>query len=113
MSSYAEILDDPLIKVLDKDEAEGVFDIRLLPLKTRITIDVGLCEVARQPRFLMTHAMHTPIQAFPHKSGNVYASTRRSALNKALLYLTMHYKMALNKGYKPKESWLVPWETCD
>lgn len=107
-----EVLDDPLIEIVNSDLAECTFDIRLRPLTTIVTIDVGWNDEFGQPRFLITHALHTPLQADPHKTNAVSATTRRAALSKALLYLTIEYRAAMNAGYEPEESWLVPWATA-
>ena len=97
--------DDPLIKVLSRNDDEGLYKVLLGDIETIITIKLEFKD--GWFRFFRDYNVSTPNQAgVYYGSRNAFASPAL-ALAEALAGLTTFYEIAIDDGHQPNEKWLV------
>lgn len=101
-------LDDELITVVSRNDSVGLFVILLGELETEITIELNRHLDSDMTKFQVSHAIKTPKQAGPYRTGAPYGDYPAYALHKAITGLTQYYKDAVKEGHKPTEDWLLP-----
>ncbi len=85
------------------DDSE--FVITLGALLTPITIEIT--PKGEYWGFLVSHAIHTPLQAGPYWTSRPFDDTPQDALRRAITGLESYYNQAVSHGYTPSENWLV------
>jgi hypothetical protein len=103
-------LEDDLVTVVERDDDEGEFILRIGDLNTIVTISLRRFMNDDRTRFIVSHAIHTPSQAGPYKTSVQVADDPAYALHRAVSGLTDYFREAIKAGHKPAETWLVPWE---
>jgi hypothetical protein len=100
-------LDDDLVTVIDRHDDMGSYSIRLASLQTIISIELGRFLTSDKTKFIVSHSIHTPEQAGPYRTSVPFGDDPAYALHRAIDGLTSWYKIAVEKGHKPREEWLV------
>lgn len=106
---FDEALADPLVRVVNRIDEMGTFEIQIGDLETIITIELGRLMDSDETKVSVTHAIHTPVQIGPYRPSRPYWDDPEYALSQTISSLTDHYERAVNAGHQPQESWLVPY----
>jgi hypothetical protein len=104
--SVDEALDDDLVRVIERDDAKGVYVLTFGDLKTKVKITLRKGR-GKQTAFTQSHAAKTPLQAGPYWTSLPGDQSPGDALHKAISGITMYFRQAIEKGHKPSEDWLV------
>lgn len=105
--SFDSALDDDLVTVVMRNDAMGIFEVRLGKLETPVTIDLGQFMDSDQTKFRVSHAIKTPVQIGPYRTSKPFGDYPAYALHRAISGLTDYYRQAVKEGHKPSEQWLV------
>jgi len=81
------------------------FNLRGIPVNIKIRFDKKKRDGA--VTFSQSHFIHTPAQADPYRTSRPWGHTEKDALDVALNGYKRFYRMAIEAGHKPDESWLV------
>jgi len=100
-------LDNEFVTTLSKDHSMGTYEIRVGSLNKIITIELGRFLDSNFTKFWISHAIHTPEQISPYVGSRRFADCPAYALDQAITGLTEYYRIAVEKGHRPAESWLV------
>lgn len=100
-------LDTDMIEVISREEANGIYRIRLGELRTVVTIRLKPMQRGRYTQFLQSHVIQTPCQATPYRTSRPFNDTPAAALHQAIGGLVSYYDEAVRAGHKPCEEWLV------
>lgn len=84
------------------------FSFRLGKLSTVITLRLTHLEDG-DVGYVLSHAIKTPLQAGPYRASRSYDDSFPAAVRKAIRGLSSYYASAVEAGYEPAESWLVPY----
>lgn len=103
-----KVLKDDLVKVVNRDDSRGIYEVRIGDLETVITIKLGRNLDSQETEFNVSHAMKTPTQAGPYRTSIPFADDPPYALHRAITGLTQHYREGIEAGHTPNEGWLVP-----
>lgn len=104
--SVDRALDDEFLTMLERDDDLGVYRFRIGTLMTEVTI--ALSSLRGDWRLSISHTMKTPEQLNPYKPADRIFANNGRALHEAISALTTYYKVAVDSGHKPDESWLTP-----
>ena len=105
--SMDDALNDPLIKVLSRDDDIGDYEIRVGQLKTIVRIQLRRFLTSDVTEFQVSHAIHTPTQIGPYWTSVPFEDDPPYALRRAIRGLTQYYEEAVREGHKPHEGWLT------
>jgi len=103
-----EALNDELVHVISRDDARGVFILRIGTLQTAVKIT--LRRTRGKPgatAYTQSHAIKTPEQAGPYWTSRPSNDSPGAALHQAIEGLVSYYRQAVKKGHTPDEDWLV------
>jgi hypothetical protein len=106
-STIRSVLDNPLIRVVKRDDQSGYYCLKLGVLETEIEIWLNVRPESRFTEFTQSHALKTPIQDAPYWTSRPWNDDPAAALHQALGGLTQQYEWAIDGGYPPSEDWLV------
>lgn len=108
--TFDSVLDDDVVTIVHQDDIRGVFEILIGDLKTPVTIELWRFFDRDQIKFLVSHAIKTPLQAGPYRTSYPIADDPEYALHRAVSFgLTQWYREAVDAGHVPNEDWLVPY----
>ena len=106
---FDRALGDDLITVETRYDDMGTFEIRLGELETIISIELGRFMTSDKTKFIVSHAIKTPVQFDAYRTSTTFADDPGHALARAISGLTSYYRDAVKQGHKPVEAWLEPW----
>jgi hypothetical protein len=101
-----EVISDDLIEVVERNDEEGHYAIRLASFKTVIFIDLGRYRNSERTKYRVSHVIHTPMQLDGYRTSTPFADTWEDAFHKAIRGLTSFYQLAVARGHVPSEAWL-------
>ena len=104
-----DILSDPLVTVIERDDEMGNFALKIGSLQTVIFISLGRARTSQTTKFNLSHAIHTTVQIGAYRTSIPFADYWEYALQKAVSGLTSYYKQAVTAGHTPNEDWLVKY----
>ncbi len=107
MDSVDSVLQNDLIKLVERQDEIGAYRVRLGALETIVTIRLRSTWGTRTS-FKQSHVIRTPEQKVPFWSCVAEGETPGDALRRAIDGLTTYYRRAVLHGYTPTEDWLVP-----
>ena len=107
--SFDSALEDELITVIERDDDEGHYCIKIGELQTHVTIELGRYMTSDRTKFFVSHAIKTPTQLDAYRTSLPFGDSPDAALLKAISGLTMYYRQAVTKGHHPHEDWLVEY----
>jgi hypothetical protein len=102
------VLEDDLVTVLDRNDDIGSYSVRIGSLRTIVHIDLGKLLTSDHIKFRTSHSIKTPLQAGPYRTSRCIENDAAYALHRAIDGLTSYYRIAVEQGHVPQESWLVP-----
>jgi len=106
--TFDSALDDDLITVVDRNDEMGSYAVKVGELETTVFIEIGRFMSSDTTKFSVSHAIHTPVNAAaPYRTSLPFADYPAYALARAVSGLTDYYRLAVEKGHKPSEKWLV------
>ncbi|MFH1519997.1 MAG: hypothetical protein ABIE75_05475 [Candidatus Omnitrophota bacterium] len=97
--------EDDIIKNLHKTKIGYEFNLRGIPTKIEIRIDK--IKRTKKAVFSQSHFIHSPEQYNSYDTSHPWSRDEQEALNSALAGFRRFYKMAVDKGHKPDDSWLI------
>src|SRR5262249_4064070 len=87
--------------------------VKLKHLKTHVI--VALRQLDTHPpsektwtRYKMSHAIKTPLMVAPYRINWPCGEDQQDAISRAIADLVTDYRLAIDAGHKPDESWLIP-----
>jgi hypothetical protein len=101
------VLSDELIKVTERDDAEGRYLFRVGVLQTVISVKINRLNNGHAS-FSRSHNIRAGNQAGPYRETRPEWDDEAYALHTAIEGITFYYKKAIGEGHPPVESWLVP-----
>jgi hypothetical protein len=106
--SIDRALEDDLISVLDRDDAAGLYSLKIGQLSTPVTITLERRSAKGTTTYSVSHAIRTPELNEPHRATIPSDSDPERALRRAIRGLTSYYRLAVEAGHEPMEKWLIP-----
>lgn len=108
-------LNNPLVRVVARDDAKGAYEIRIGELNTIVSVTL---ERRADLGFVFKVSHHIVIVDDPYGGPSYlpcfgFGTTPAKALQRAVKYLTEQYDAAVRGGYKPSESWLRACPSTD
>jgi hypothetical protein len=103
-----EAPNDDLVHVVSRDDAKGIYIIRVGALQTAVKI--ALRRTRGRPgatAYTQSHAIKTPQQAGPYWTSRPSNDSPGAALHQAVEGLVFYYRKAVEAGHIPSEEWLV------
>lgn len=102
-----QVLESELITIVERDEAAGIFRIRIGKLSTPITI--LLSQLGTNIRPALSHVIEPPgtRRGLGLHMPSVFRSPQ-SALATIIKLLVDAYETGIQAGHTPEESWLIP-----
>ena len=76
-------------------------------IPTVVTIELGRHMDSDETKAMVSHAIHTPLQAGPYRTSRPYWDDPEYALQKTVSALTDWYEQAVAAGHTPSANWLV------
>jgi hypothetical protein len=104
---FNKALNDPLVTVVSRNDSWGIFEIQLGTLSPIITIELGRHMDSDETKAMVSHAIHTPVQAGPYRTSRPFWDYPAYALHMAVSAFTQYYGDAVKAGHTPQDSWLV------
>ena len=83
------------------------YEFNLRGISTKITIRLDKIRKTGKVAFSQSHFIHAPKQMGPYMTDHSWDYDEQEALNLALGGYRRFYKMAVDAGHKPNDSWLV------
>lgn len=105
MESDNDIKEDGIIDNLRRTMTGYEFNLRGIATKIKIRLDK--VKKTGKVAFSQSHFIHSPSQATPYETDHSWGYDEQEALNLALDGYRRFYKMAIEAGNKPNDSWLV------
>ncbi len=109
-----EALNNPLISIVKRNDARGMYSFRLGDLEPIITIRLRKLRNHYCIEYKTSHVIKTPCQDAPYSTSIPFGDTPGIALAKAIADFTWYYNEAINEGRSPSDDWLKPamfWPT--
>jgi hypothetical protein len=103
-----EVLNNPLVTIVERNDADRIYRIRLGELNQVITIRLKKSVIITGIEYSTSHVIKTPPQDAPYRTGSPFGDTPASALDKAIVDLTSYYRAAIKAGFSPSDDWLQP-----
>ena len=100
-------LDDKLIELVNRNDDLGIYKFRVGVLDTIVTVEIGRLPASERARYHRSHDIKTPSQAGPYHQSRYDWDDVPYALFQAINSITSYYRMGLEDGHTPDESWLV------
>ena len=112
MPSKNRLIGNSICDCFDEIVREYRFHLGEIETKVRIRILKQLKCMDRNEQvgpfyFETSHYVKTPLEAAAYITDRIYASTEDEALEGAINTLSGHYKIAVEKGLQPDQSWLI------
>lgn len=105
--SFGSALENNLVTIAFRgDDAERYCIISGKP-KTPVTITLRRLRGSEAAKFIVGHAITTPLLADPYRPSSPFVDYPAYALHRAIDGLTSEYSATETKGYRPNEDWLV------
>jgi hypothetical protein len=108
MCTIEEALADEWIRVHKRDDALGIYEVKLGELNTVIKIKLFQISENGPTHFELSHFIKTPQNAYRYSPSVTSDACPGEALRRAIDSLTAFYEVAIEEGDKPAETWLVP-----
>ena len=89
----------------------SVYTFKVGVLSPTITIRTYKEENGSGYLFEMSHTIHTPEQIDPYRPGRPWGDYEGYAVQQAITAITDFYRIAVDKGHKPNDGWLVKNES--
>ena len=102
-------LTNPMVTVTNRIDDWGTFEIQIGSIPTIVTIELGRHMNSDETKVIVSHAIHTPVQAGPYRTGRPYWDDPEYALQQTISGLTDYYNQAVSAGHSPDVTWLVPY----
>jgi hypothetical protein len=103
-----EVLNNPLVTMVERNDADRIYRIRLGELNQVITIRLKKSVIITGIEYSTSHVIKTPPQDGPYQTSLPFGDTPVSALAKAIGDLTSYYRAAIKAGFRPSDDWLQP-----
>jgi hypothetical protein len=110
--TFEEALKDDDVKIVERNDAWGLYSFTVGTLKTEITIKLCRSPVSEETRFERSHDIQTPAQASPYHGSRLFWDSPAYALHQAISGITEFYREGI-ENHKPDESWLVANDFTD
>jgi len=105
MESNGGIKKDDIIENLHRT-MKG-YEFNLHGISTKIDIRLNKIKKTGKVAFEQSYFIHTPEQIGPYMTDHSWGHDEQEALNSALDGYRRFYKMAVDAGHKPDDSWLI------
>jgi hypothetical protein len=102
-----QILSEPGITVIERNDGIGEYAIRIGELTTTVIIQLRWTMDRKFVEFTQSHAIKTPTQAGPYRGSRPFDDDPAYALHRAVSGITDYYNEAVRAGHVPREDWLV------
>lgn len=102
-----EVLANPLITVIEQNDAGQIYRFRLGILQPIICIRLHKRANQHFIDYETSHVIKTPWQIGPYRPCMPFADTPKGALAKAIGNFTWCYKVAVKDGHSPNDDWLL------
>lgn len=105
--TFDTALDDPDITIIDRNDTMGSYAVKIGTLSPIVFIELGRFPDSEMTKFIVSYSIHTPMQAGPYHTSKNFDDYPAYALHRAISNLTSYYRMAVDAGHKPHDSWMV------
>ena len=102
-----KVLTNPLVTVVERNDADQIYRFRLGELQQIITIRLNKRPNSHFIDYETSHVIKTPSQIGPYRASRLFGDTPASALAKAIGDFVSYYSISIKDGHSPSDDWLI------